>query len=87
MVTVPNKMVGLERMSDYRGVGSVSLHCMFNFDSSHQVCVVACTVYPLVCAMYAQQLSPPGCMWSMYYSGLWIQTHDIKIAWWHLLYS
>ena len=28
MVTVPHKMVGLERMSDYRGVGLQRFHCM-----------------------------------------------------------
>ena len=27
MVTVPNIMVGLERMLDYRGVGLVRFHC------------------------------------------------------------
>ena len=29
MVTVPNIMVGLERMLDYRGVGLASFHCMY----------------------------------------------------------
>ena len=28
MVTVPHKMVGLERMSDYRGVGLQRFHCI-----------------------------------------------------------
>ena len=28
MVTVPHIMVGLERMSDYRGVGLTRFHCM-----------------------------------------------------------
>ena len=31
MVTVPNIMVGLERMLDYRGVGLVRFHCMGYF--------------------------------------------------------
>ena len=30
MVTVPHIMVGLERMSDYRGVGLVRFHCILN---------------------------------------------------------
>ena len=28
MVTVPHKMVGLERMLDYRGVGLQRFHCV-----------------------------------------------------------
>ena len=41
MVTVPNIMVGLERMSDCRGVGLVRFHCTYNRPSP---CLLACSV-------------------------------------------
>ena len=37
MVTVPHIMVGLERMSDYRGIGLARFHCIF-------LCVCVCVL-------------------------------------------
>ena len=36
MVTAPHKMVGLERMSDYRGVGLQRFHCYSIIMSQYQ---------------------------------------------------
>ena len=40
MVTVPHKMVGLERMSDYRGVGLERFHCTIKINLSE--CQMIC---------------------------------------------
>ena len=36
MVTVPHKMVGLERMLDYRGVRFQKLHCTYTYLSAQK---------------------------------------------------
>ena len=40
MVTVPHKMVGLERMLDYRGVGLARFHCIILCTSMYTSCDV-----------------------------------------------
>ena len=38
MVTVPHIMVGLERMSDYRGVGLERFHCINMYQFNVYIC-------------------------------------------------
>ena len=42
MVTVPHKMVGLENMLDYRGVGLERFHCTY----VHTYVLIMCSIVP-----------------------------------------